>query len=104
MPRKPMVTRTLTVTVASVMCLDCTQNKTFNQVFTVPGIYTNNSILLKKIKKRYETENFKTLHVLTQHATSNLYGMTEQEFIDSAVVMSPRETSKNIKKGEFNND
>lgn len=90
MARIPMVTRTITTTKVNVMCLDVQAGEPFNQVVTVPRTYKNNEELLKKVKPLIETDTVKAVHIVDTDEIETLYGMTEQEFIQYAKVMPPR--------------
>lgn len=90
MGRIPMVTRTITTTEVNVMCLDVQAGEPFNQVLTVPRTYKNNEELLKKVKPLIETDNVKAVHIVDTNEIETLYGMTEQEFIQYAKVLPPR--------------
>lgn len=90
MARVPMVTRTFTTTEVNVMCLDVQAGEPFNQVVTVPRTYKNNEELLKKVKPLIETDTVKAVHIVDAYEIETLYGMTEQEFIQYAKVLPPR--------------
>ena len=90
MGRIPMVTRTITTTEVNVMCLDVQAGEPFNQVVTVPRTYKNNEELLKKVKPLIETDTVKAVHIVDTNEIETLYGMTEQEFIQYAKVLPPR--------------
>lgn len=90
MGRIPMVTRTITTTEVNVMCLDVQAGEPFNQVVTVPRTYKNNEELLKKVKPLIETDTVKAVHIVDTHEIETLYGMTEQEFIQYAKALPPR--------------
>ena len=90
MARVPMVTRTITATKANVMCLDVQAGEPFNKVVTVPRTYKDNEELLKKVKPLIETDTIKAVHIVDSEKFETLYGMTEQEFIQHAEVLPPR--------------
>lgn len=90
MARVPMVTRTIVTTKANVMCLNVENAEPFNQVVTVPRTYKDDEALLKAVKKVAETENVKCVHIVDSEHVETLYGMTEQEFIERAAVLPPR--------------
>lgn len=94
MSRVPMVTRTIIATKANVMCLDVQAGEPFNKVVTVPRTYKDNEALLKKVKPLIETDTVKAVHIVDTSEIETLYGMTEQEFIQYAKVLPPR-NSKN---------
>lgn len=90
MARVPMVTRTIVATKVNVMCLDVKAGEPFNEVVTVPRTYKDNEALLKKVKPLIETDTVKAVHIVDSEEIETLYGMTEQEFIQYAKVLPPR--------------
>lgn len=93
MARKPMVTRTITTTKANVLCMDIQSAEPFNKVITLPRTYKDDKTLMKRVREVVETENIKAVHIVDKEEVETLYGMTEQEFIEKAVVLDP-ETRK----------
>lgn len=93
MARKPMVTRTITTTKANVLCMDIQSAEPFNKVITLPRTYKDEKTLMKRVQEVVETDNIKAVHIVDKEEVETLYGMTEQEFIEKAVVLDP-ETRK----------
>lgn len=89
MARKPMVTRTITTTKANVLCMDIQNAEPFNKVVTLPRTYKDDKTLMKKVQEVVETDTVKAVHVVDKEEVETLYGMTEQEFIQKAVVLDP---------------
>lgn len=87
--RARMVTRTVTQTVAKVMCLNVTSAEVTINEYTIGGTYTD-SDLLKKFKKLFETDEFKVVHIESSKVEEILLGMTEEDFIRYATVLPPR--------------
>lgn len=87
--RERMVTRTVTQTTAKVMCLNVTIAEATINEYTIGGTYTE-SDLLKKCKKLFETDEFKVVHIESSKVEEILLGMTEEDFIRYATVLSPR--------------
>ena len=87
MARKPMVTRTITTTKANVLCMDIQTAEPFNKVVTLPRTYKDDKTLMKKVQEVVETDTVKAVHVVDKEEVETLYGMTEQEFIQKAVVL-----------------
>lgn len=94
MARVPMVTRTITTTKVNVMCLDIETGEPCNKSVVVPRTYKDDETLLKKVKEVLETETLKPVHVVSKEEIETLYGMSEQEFIEHAKVLSPRTVSE----------
>ena len=90
MARIPMVTRTITTTVAEVLCLDIMTAEPFNQTVTLPRTYKDEKALMKQISKVVDCEQIKAVHIVSTQEVETLYGMTEQEFITLAKPMPPR--------------
>lgn len=90
MARVPMVTRTITSTKAIVMCLNIEQEEPCNVSVTVPRTYKDEESLLKKIKPMVETGTVKAVHIVSTEQVETLYGMTEQDFMEHAKVLPPR--------------
>lgn len=97
MPRTPMVTRTVTTTKATVLCVDTVAEETVTQVVEVPRTYTDDSKLLKVVKKTMDGTLI-PVKVISTETVEMLYGMSEQQFIELAEKLPPRtkvETDEN---------
>lgn len=92
MARERMVTRTVSETTVTVMCVNVTTAEMENKVYTL-GQVSNQSDALKVLKKLYETDTFKLVAVVSMDVTEQLYGMTEVEFIKLARKLPPRSTT-----------
>ena len=90
MARIPMVTRTIVATKVNVMCLDVQKGEPCNISVTVPRTYKDDETLLKKVKPLVETEILKAVHIVDKTEVETLYGMSEQDFIEHAEVLPPR--------------
>lgn len=90
MARVPMVTRTIVTTKATVMCLNVQTGEPFNEVAILPRTYKDNEALLKKVKPLIDNDSVKAVHIVNSEEIETLYGMTEQEFIQYAKVLPPR--------------
>lgn len=100
MARKPMVTRTITTTKANVLCMDIQTAEPFNKVVTLPRTYKDDKTLMKKVQEVVETDTVKAVHVVDKEEVETLYGMTEQEFIQKAVVLNPETRRPEAEKAE----
>ena len=101
MARKPMVTRTIVTTKVNVLCLDIESAEPFNKVVTLPRTYKDEKQLLKKVEEIVNTDEVKAVHVVGKEEVETLYGMSEQDFINNAVVLD-KETRRPI--GETGTD
>ena len=90
MSRIPMVTRTITTTKVNVMCLDINAGEPCNREVTVSRTYNDDESLLKVVKPLIETDTIKPVHIVDKEVIETLYGMTEQEFIEHAKILPPR--------------
>ena len=90
MARLPMVTRTIKTTKVNVMCLDVTKGESFNQDVVLPRTYTDDTKLLKKVKELLDTDDVKAVHIVKKDEIETMYGMSEQDFINSAKVLDPQ--------------
>lgn len=95
MAKAKMVTRTVQTTRAKIMCVDIAQEKPYNREFILPGVYKNDSHILKKVSKLIDDENNKVVAVLSATVETSLYGMTEDKFIEMADVLPPRKAKEN---------
>lgn len=97
MARKPMVTRTVTTTKATVLCVDTVAEETVTQVVEVPRTYTDDKKLLNAVKDALDGTII-PVKVISTETVETLYGMTEQNFIEHAEKLPPRaktETDEN---------
>ena len=92
MAKVKMVTRTVKVTEANVMCLDIERGEPFNECVTISGVFDNPEKLLKACKDVIDTEAKKAVAVVEKKEIEQLYGMTEQDFISFAEILPPRQT------------
>ena len=90
MARERMVTRTVEFTEAEVMCVNVNTADVAIRHFIVTGTFDNNEKLMKSLKKAYETEEVKLVNLQNSRVTEQLYGMTEEMFIQMATILPPR--------------
>ena len=94
MARVSMVTRTINATKANVLCLDIETAEPFNKEITLSGTYKDKKALQKAAEMAINSDTVKAVHVVDYEETETLYGMTEQEFIENAKVLPPRDAKK----------
>ena len=99
MARKPMVTRTITTTQVNVLCLDIVAGEPFNQQVTLPRTYKEDKKLMKAIEEVVNTDEVKAVHIVDKSEVETLYGMTEQNFIDNAIILD-HTTRKALEEAE----
>lgn len=83
MARKPMITRTVNSTVATVLCLDLAEQKPFEREVILPRTYKTVADMLKVAEHIVNAENVKAVHIKDYHVEETRYGMTEEDFINS---------------------
>ena len=71
------------------MCLDVTKGEPFNKDVVLPRTYTDDNKLLKKVKDIVDTDDVKAVHIVKKEEIETVYGMSEQDFINSAKVLDP---------------
>lgn len=92
MARKPMVTRTVQTTLATVLCLNTETAEPFNQTVTLSGTFKDNKAVMKAVKALIENDTVSVAKVVDVEIEEKLYGMPEQDFINAAKVLPPRGT------------
>lgn len=90
MARERMVTRTVELTVAEVMCLNTVTAEVSIRSFDIGGGLTDEKAILKAVKKLHETSTFKCVALQSVSVREILYGMSEADFIAHAKVLPPR--------------
>lgn len=97
--RTPMVTRTITTTEAELMCLNVASGVPETHKVLLSGQYKDNKDVLKASKKLIETEELKVVHVVNTLKHEDLYGMTEQKFLEFAKVLPKRGATNDSEEG-----
>lgn len=88
--RKPMVTRTIKSTVATVLCLDVEKEVPFNYTVELVRTYKDEKHLMKAIREKVDTSDIKVVHLVSVDIKEALYGMNEDDFIEHAKELPPR--------------
>lgn len=94
MARERMVTRTVTATRANVLCLNIQTAEPFNQNIILSGTYKDKAAVERAVKKFVDNEEVKAVTVVDVTEEETLYGMPEQQFIELAKVLPPREKNE----------
>lgn len=97
MARVPSVTRTITTTKVNALCINLETTEPFNQVVVLPRTYKEPKKLDKALSELINNDTTKYVHAVDTEEVETLYGMTEQEFINSAKILD-KETRKPIEK------
>lgn len=90
MPRKAMVTRTITCTRVSATICELDTMKIGTMEFLLPRTYKNEKELDKALAKANSNPNIKIIRIDSTSLEETLYGMDEQDFINSAKKLPPR--------------
>ena len=90
MARKPMVTRTIQTTRATVLCLNIQEGTPFSTEVVLPRTYKDEKGLLKAAENVVNTDTVKAVHISNATVQETLYGMSEQDFIRLAKPMVAR--------------
>ena len=90
MAREPMVTRTFKTTKVVALCMDAVNCEPINKEATLPRVYKDEKKLMKATKAAIETNEIKVVQIVSTEEVETLYGMKEQDFIDSAEILPAR--------------
>ena len=96
MPKKAMVTRTITTTKVEVMCLNIEQQEPYNAVVTLSRTYKDEKSMLKAAAALIDDNTHKAVHVIRHEVMETLYGMPEDTFAALAIELEPRKTKNDI--------
>ena len=89
--RESYVTRTITTTKATVLCLDIESGEPCNRTFLLPRTYKKEKELLHKAQVALVDEpNLRAVHVVETEILEELYGMTESTFLTYANKMEKK--------------
>lgn len=91
--RKPMVTRTVVGTNVTALCANLETKQMEAKTFALSGTFKDESKLLKKLQKIYDTNTLKVISITDKQEFNTLYGMDEDYFLKNAVILDP-ETRK----------
>ncbi len=103
MARKPMVTRTITTTKVNATCVNLETADVFNKEVILPRTYKDEKKLLKAVENVVNSDKEKAVQIVDSSEVETLYGMTEQNFIDSATVLDPK-TRKELEQSTADDD
>lgn len=103
MARKRMVTRTILTTKATVLCMDTESLKSEYKDVILPRTYKDDEKLFKAVKNAIDTDTFKAVKIEETSSVETLYGMDEQDFINSAKILDPT-TRREIEGLSYDSD
>lgn len=88
--KKHLITRSITSTVATVIAHDVETEETKNVQLAVSRTYKTDNDLLKAVREKYETDTFKIACVVDSFISVEKYGMTEDDFINNAEIITKK--------------
>lgn len=89
MARVPMVTRSMHTTIATILAVNVEQEKTEQIEVVLPRTYKDEKSILKAAMNHVD-DNLKLVHVINTRIETNLYGMSEDDFIANAQLLPAR--------------
>lgn len=92
MARERMVTRTVVATEVNALCLNIETAEPFNKTVILSGTFKDKQAIEKAAKKAIDTDLEKCVTVVEYTEKETLYGMSEQQFIELAKVLPPRDS------------
>lgn len=94
MARIPMVTRTITTTDATILCVNPENRQLEEVVLTLPRTYNDNNAIMKYIDKHnlFEGKVVKPVSVVSTTVNAKLYKMTEEKFVEVATPCDDDDT------------
>lgn len=88
MARRKMVTRTITATETTCLCMNVTTAEPMNETYRLVGRFTDDEKLLKNLRKQYETDEHKIVAIVDKKETNELYGLDENEYLAMAHIIA----------------
>ena len=85
MARQRMITRTITFQETEVMCLDISTAQAHISTFCTASPAP---LTLDQLKARYDTDTVKLVTILNNRTTEQVYGMSEDDFMEHAHVIT----------------
>lgn len=88
MAKPSMVTRTITTTIATILCLDIESGEACNRTVPLAKTYAKEKDIIKAASKAMADEpNVHPVHVVDVEIVEKRYGMPESKFIQEAEVI-----------------
>lgn len=86
MSRVKNITRTLKITRVTALMLNVETAEPFNETFNLEGTFKNDEAILKALKKEYEDEVCKIVHIVDTEVITKKLSMPVQSFIDLTTI------------------
>lgn len=90
MAKQRMITRTIQTTTATLLCVDTTNGTTHEETIVLPTVFKTDKNILKVAEKMLDPTTSKPVHVVAANVNEDLYGMTEEKFLELATVLPNR--------------
>ena len=101
MSRKPMVTRAIITTNASILCLNKETGETHTRVVSLPRTYKSEQEILEAARPIIESEfDLRPVFVSGTETVIQRYGMSEADFIAFATPIPKKGKSKEAEETE----
>ena len=94
MVRERMVTRTVVATKATLLCLNIETAEPFTSTVILSGTFNDEKSVMKAAEKIVNNEKVRAVHVAYAEKIETLYGMSEQDFIEHAKILPPRQKNE----------
>ena len=93
MARERMITRTISDTIVTALCMDTNTCEVSRETYHLGNIESDVEVMLKVAQKKYQTDTFKIVKIEDFIKSERLYGMDEVVFMNYAIELDP-ETRK----------
>lgn len=88
--RKPIISRTMTVTNVKCFCVHLDTQETFEYTDTLPRSYATREKLEKACRKLIDTDEVRFCYLISSNEEKILYAMTEELFLKTATRVADR--------------
>ena len=88
--RKPIISRTMSVTNVKCFCVHLDTQETFEYDGQLPRTYSTREKLEKACRKVIDTDEVRMCFVMESSEEKILYAMTEQKFLENATRVTDR--------------
>lgn len=101
--RKPMVTRTITTTTATILCANTATRAMEEKALTLPRTYADEKAVMKYIDKHqdsFDLGDLKPVSMISKVENNQLYKMSEEDFIKYATPTTDADENDEESDGE----
>ena len=88
--RKPIISRTMTVTNVRALCVHLSTQETFEYTATLPRSYPTREKLEKAVRKLVDSDETRFCYVMEANEEKILYAMREEDFLANAKKVTDR--------------